>query len=469
MPNPNNHPRNAICLALLLIAYAVGLFRQVDEPWIRIHDWNGAYYSQLARNALRYPFDTHHGMPLVAVGDHARPDERSIYATHPAGLVWVLAASFKLFGEHEFAARLTAILASLIGVGFLFDLIRREMGRLTALIVGLIYVILPMNVFFGRMVNHEPYCMSAMLMALWCWQSLENKPAHAELRTWTLIGLILSVFFCAAIDWPGFLFAGLLCIHATVAYRANRIGGRLCAIVWTATLISCFAIILHIVYGGLEGSWLSLWAIFTSRTGSGTNEKIIVGSGWGHTVENLTLVAIVFSVIGLSCLCSRRLREFAAFKLPAAAWVVAATGILWVGVFWRQYRVHNYWLFYLGPCCAVFSAIGICMVRRLCHRFGRVVGHGSLIISLLLLMLACSRMTDLFFSSILCPPEYVIEWKRLHDATPPDARVLLPWNPIRKEQFGEYVYRNITPPQMAWYLDRPFDVAGAQGELPAQP
>ena len=51
-------------IALLCGMYAYGLTRDINEPWVGWHDWNGAFFSQLARNFLRYPFDVHRGMPI---------------------------------------------------------------------------------------------------------------------------------------------------------------------------------------------------------------------------------------------------------------------------------------------------------------------------------------------------------------------------------------------------------------------
>ena len=464
---PLRRRQTLLCLVLLLTAYAVGLCRQIDEPWIRIHDWNGAFYSQLARNALRYPFDIHHGMPLVAVGENAAPQDRSIYATHPAGLVWVIAAAFKLFGENEFAARLAAIVASLLSLSLLFDLVRRWMGLPMALLAGFVYAIMPLNVFFGRMVNHEPFCMAAMLCALWCWQALETPPTPRTHRLSHLAGFALAVFFCAAIDWPGFLFAALFSLYAAYAWRRKRINGGLCAFVWATTTLACAAVTLHIVYAGLDGSWHSLWSIFTARTGSGADDQIIVGNAWTHTIENASLVAIIFSLIGLTGLCFRRFRNLVPIDRLPAAMVLLATGVLWVALFWRQYRIHNYWGFYLGPVLAILTALGFSIVKMMTVRFGRIASDGLLVVSLLLVIVAGQRHSDLFFNSILCPPEYVSAWKRMHDRTPKGVIVQLPWNPIRAERFGEYIYRNITPPQMAWYLDRPFEVA-PQSSQPAQ-
>lgn len=464
---PSRHRPALLCLALLLTAYAVGLCRQIDEPWIRIHDWNGAFYSQLARNALRYPFEIHHGMPLVAVGENAAPQDRNIYATHPAGLVWVIAAAFRVFGESEFAARLTAIAASLLSVVLLFDLVRRWLGLPMALLCGFVYAIMPLNVFFGRMVNHEPFCMAAMLLALWCWQALEAPPAPGTRRFPRLAGFALAILFCAAIDWPGFLFAALFSLYAAYAWRRKRISGGLCAFVWATAIFSCAAVTLHIVFAGLGGSWHSLWSIFTARTGSGAEDRIIIGNAWTHTVDNASFIAIVFALIGLTGLCSRRFRHLVPIERLPAVMVLLATGVLWVALFWRQYRVHHYWLYYLGPCLALFTATGICLLRQITIRLGRIASDGTLVISLLLLILGSHRQCDAFFDSLMFSPEYIAAWKDLNRATPVNDRIQLSRTPIRTEKFGDYEFRNITPPQMAWYLDRPFEVA-PPGSQPAQ-
>ena len=112
-------------VAIILILYAVIILRDIRDPWTGLHDWNGAFYSQLARNLLRYPFDMHHGMPVVAVGDALPQDgEWSFYPTHPPGLVWCIAVSFRIFGEHEWAARLVPILASLATLSLLIRAIQ---------------------------------------------------------------------------------------------------------------------------------------------------------------------------------------------------------------------------------------------------------------------------------------------------------------------------------------------------------
>ena len=419
------------------------------------------------RNALRYPLDVHHGMPLIAVGAETPAEKRSIYATHPAGLVWIVAGSFTTLGEQEYTARLTAIVASLIALACLYEIVRRWLGRPAALLCGFIYLLIPMNVFFGRMVNHEPFCTAAMLLAILLRQSLTDAKLTLSRRYLTAVAMAVVVLVCAAVDWPGFLFAGLLGVDLLIAWRRKRVTGGICATAVATMAGLLFLVILHIVYGGLDGSWKTLWAIFTSR--SGAAEAAITGSAWHHTVDNVTMVTLILATAGLICVLACRVFQGAKITLPQGGWAYLATGALWLIVFWRQYRVHHYWLYYLGPCVALLAAVAVMQVRELGARFGRVVANGSLIICLLLPIFASQRQCDAFFASVQIPPEFVEMWKHLRETTPDGVRVKLPWDPIREETFGDYTFRNITPPQFAWYVDRPFEVVPAPAGASAPP
>lgn len=459
-------------LALVLVIYSLGLTRQLTEPWIGLHDWNGAFYSQLARNFLRYPWSCHHGMALVAAGPNAPPDERSLYATHPAGLVWLLAAAFHFFGEGESVARLTAIVASLIALAVWMVMIRRALGLEVALVTGVLYAVTPMNVFFGRMVNHEAYCLCGMMGAWACWQHVGSRATHEPRRAFWLIGWSLCVVATIWIDWPGALFAGLFCIHAFVRWRQRRIFGSICAIVWAVSTLAITGILLHIVYGGMNGSWRSLAAVLSSRSGGvgGT----LAGGAWRHTLENLTPVGIACAALGLLVLIRGRNRSHAARRTDSlfrssngfeGLWVVTATGSIWLVVFWRQYQIHQYWLFYLGPLFALLSSIGILTLRDFVGRHRTWMGDGLLALAVLVFFLFAKSQLDDLFRRRSWKLEFVEASRRLREKTPEDSRVVTPVNPIRIERFGDYEFRNIVPPQLVWYLDRTM-VGPSGGEQP---
>lgn len=462
---------SVILLALILAAYGVGLLRQLDAPWIGLHDWNGAFYSQLARNLIRYPLGVHHGMPLVAVGDDAPPEERSIYATHPAGLVWVMAGAFRVFGEGEAAGRLPAVVASLVTLALWVALVAAWRGREAALLSGIFYAGMPMAVYFGRMPNHEAFCLFGMVAALYALRRAAVGGDSRRVRPGFLAAGLAAMAFTVLIDWVGVLFAGLLCVYAFRAYRAGRAAGIGVAAVVATSFAATAAVILHIVYGGLDGKWVDLVAIFTSR--SGAIERQAADLFWLNTVDNLTLPGIVLSAIGMAWSLWRRAsdrgRPSASRPAPAppgGIWVLVATGLIWLLLFRRQYQIHQYWLFYLGPPIALWAARAILFIRGLARRFGERVATGAVAIAVLIFLLAGQRTVDSLFSQRTWKPDFVRYCEDLRASTPPGERVVLERDPIATETFGGYVFRNIVPPQLAYYLDRPFVVRTASEVVP---
>ena len=468
-------------IAVVLILYAALLTRDIAQPWVGLHDWNGAFYSQLARNLLRYPFEVHHGMPVVAVGlAPPSPEECSIYATHPPGLAWLVAMSFRVFGEQEWSARLVPIVASLGALAILATAVRRRCGQATAVVFGVVFALLPMTAYFGRMVDQEApalMCMAAGALALD--DLLAGRP-----RTASRVGPGFVWAVCAAgaifIDWSGVLFAGLAVIWATVQAARRRCGIRAWARITTPVIVAVCAMLAHLVYAGLNGRWADLYAIFLSRSGSesvSANQSAAAGGAWAYTVDNLTWPVIVLATTGLILRLlskSETPRTFGgaeAGRSTAAAGhvILAITGVLWLGVFWRQYQRHHYWLYYLAPLVAESAAVAAVAiarsVRRIMPRWAEGVVWAAGGVTVVFAILGVNR----FYDRVALPIGEVQAWRRVHERVverwkrryPEDevtARVLLYRNPVRLETRGGYVLRNIVPPQMAYYLDMPFDV-----------
>src|SRR5262249_20089142 len=144
----------------------------LTEQWVGWHDWNGAFYSEVAINLLRYPTSLHHGLPIVGMGSlPPASSDHAIYAQHPPGLAWLLAGEFWIAGHSEAVARTIPIIASLATLWLFINLVQRHFGRETAYVAGLFYALLPMSVYFGRMVNHEAVCLFLMMAAVSSWQS----------------------------------------------------------------------------------------------------------------------------------------------------------------------------------------------------------------------------------------------------------------------------------------------------------
>ncbi|HVP10062.1 MAG TPA: glycosyltransferase family 39 protein [Phycisphaerae bacterium] len=458
-----------LCILFLLAVYAAGLTHGLCDPWTGLRDWNGAFYSQLARNLLRYPMTVHHGMGVVAMGAAVPPrEERSIYPTHPPGLIWLVALAFRVLGEAEWAARLAPVLASLGSVVLLIRILDRGWGRETALLAGLLYSTLPMAVYFGRMVDQEAICLCCMLGAMAAWQVLTAADSRPGWRRVAQAAWVAAVIGAIWVDWSGMLFAGLFSIHALVQWLRKRLRGGLACMVIAVALLGCAGVLVFLVYAALDGRWGDLLAIFQSRTSESEAErKALAGKPWEHTVTNLTWPMLVLAVMGVILwLISKRAHrseanaraQQASSDLRDASWVLPATGVIWVCLFWRQYERHEYWLFYLGPLAALLAAQTLLAFRgRLMRRNARWAA-GATYAVVVIVLAAAFRGTDSYFSTISYPPEVVTALKQISHGIRPDDRVLLYVSPVSEERWGGYRLRNLVPPQVAYYLDRAFDV-----------
>lgn len=474
-----------VWLLLLLLIYGAGLTQTMSEPWVGMHDWNGAFFSQLARNLLRYPISVHHGMPIVAVGSEVPPvEERSTYATHPPGLVWLVAGAFAVFGESESVARMVPILSSLATLGLLVWVVFHAYGRGVAVVSGAIYGLMPMSVYFGRMVNHEPVCLLCMIAATAAWmQILNTGVSKKRVVAWTACtaALVAGVW----VDWSVVLFAGVFCVHVVWTYFQKQIGKKVLLTVFGIVGLATASMMAFLVFAGLEGQWEDLVSIFLSRagqSGGGPIRKDVTSPGGVGTyaVENLTWPVAVLATIGLAAsvfsffirrnmqgpaggsigLGQTEQQPISRYAARAGLGLILITGVVWLLVFWRQYERHNYWMYYLGPAAAVFSARTVMALWERLSHINRSLGYAVAGLVVMTIMAVGYSGTQDYFDRISrsYPPEVVADWKTIHQRTTPHERVLLFRNPILVEERGGYRFRNLVPPQLAYYLDRSIDV-----------
>lgn len=474
-------PRRFLVVGLLLTAiYGYGLTRDVSEPWHGVHDWNGAFFSQLARNFLRYPWSVHHGMPIVAAGAATPgPEDSSIYATHPPALVWLVAGSFRIFGESEWAARLVPIVFSLMTFVLFLWLAARAYDMWIAMLAGLFYAVMPMSVYFGRMVDHEAVCLFCMMAAAVGWMQLNRGGGTRACRgiaryVWQA-AIVASIWLCVWVDWSGVVFGGLLVGWMGVQALRKKSDWTAFAVVGVGAAIAVVSMVCFIVYAGLEGRWSDLAAIFFSRAAE--HEDIagagIAGDWWRHIFNNLTWLLAILAIVGSSIsVFGRRVAGVGdSIEARSAARVglnlVALAAIVWVGVFWKQFERHEYWMFYIGPAVAISGAIAILTLVDIAWR---ARARFSVVALFVVAMAAAAIEVDwrnwMFGRIHQVDPRMIDDWRAVREMTAPTDRVLLYHDPFRVERRGGYVFRNIVPPHMAWYMDRAMGVERDVGNLP---
>ena len=79
----------------------------------------------------------------------------------------MLALSYFLLGDNDFAARVPAALFSVAAVLVVLFGYRRYLGRTGALIGGLMMTISPLILFYGRYTRNEAFIELFMVLTLW--------------------------------------------------------------------------------------------------------------------------------------------------------------------------------------------------------------------------------------------------------------------------------------------------------------
>jgi hypothetical protein len=145
--------------------------------------------------------------------------------------------------------------------------------------------------------------------------------------------------------------------------------------------------------------------------------------------------------------------------------VLSLTGLIWVVVFWRQFQIHEYWMFYLGPAVALYAANALVAAYEFVLRKWRSLALPLAMVLAVVVIVECLRRTNRYFAEMSFPPNEVQAMQRVADMTKPDERIVLTWNPIAVDRHSSFEFRNIVPTQLAYYLDRAFVVANNESEI----
>jgi 4-amino-4-deoxy-L-arabinose transferase-like glycosyltransferase len=342
-------------LVLLFLAAALLRSRGIEEPWkYDSHDgWGGAFYSNIARNYLRYGYLETRLAPVVNTGD-TPPEERRYYLTHPPLIGLAVSVSFRLLGEREWAARLVPLL---FGLGSLLLVVRigsRLWSREVGLLAGGIYAFVPMEAAYASHVDPQGAPVTFFSLSLLL-AYIEKRPAFA-------FGALL---LGAGFDWPVHYMAGLLGFHALLLARERRR--------W-ALLLPAGSVVLAIGF------------LFYARTVAPRPEQLYLGSTpwesflfWsGIEVTRGHIPGHRMEAPGARRWLSREasyFRELFGVPLGLLAALGFATsgrrgssdllallsiwGALHVLLFPMGAFVHDYWMVYLSPGLALAGALGI--------------------------------------------------------------------------------------------------------------
>ena len=381
-------------LVLVLGFLAWSLCRNITLPWTEDDNWYGAVYSQAAHVNLQQGLLKTAGVPVTLYFGPLPAPPEAFYVHHPTLLPTLVTASFAIFGESEWAARLVPVVCSLVSVVLLWLLVRSAVNARAATLTAAFFATLPMELHYGDMVDFEPCLLMCMLAVLGCVRAWHVTGR----RKWAVLAAVCTMF-TLWMDWPGYLFvlslAGCFILRgwkgdagatAITKRQSLRFGLLLIGLVGISGVIFLLQI-RHV----RPDAWGDLWTAATMRLSSSTanNPATIVAHAahftlreWcvkvfdGIAADFLTLPWL-FVALGFFFLWRGR-RTDAGLRWCAFATVpMVAAGVLYVVVLRNESYDHDFTTFYLIGAIAMAAGIGLeVLLRQLTPRRSGAAAHG---------------------------------------------------------------------------------------------
>lgn len=325
---------------LILVLGLIFLIQNLNKPFYGHHDFNSVYYSMMAKNYLKYGLLTTKLGQVVNPG-YISPDEFDFQTHYPSTFPLLLAASYKLFGYHEWAGRLVPLIFSLGILILLFKIAHQLEFSPLASFASSIVVVVPMLRYFGKLPVHEPLVVFCSLLSVYFYLKFIHRP-----QKHSLIALYLSTLFNCLISWPGYLLYPLLTLHAFIYYRRRWLSVAVVNLV----LIASLGLHLFHVYL-LTGDWLGgglTKALFFRLNLSATS-----GFTWGkYLIQEARWVTVYYTRI---LLISAAIFSFSLFKkkkLSLAPSIIVALllfGLTYILIFSNMVFIHDYFNIFFLP------------------------------------------------------------------------------------------------------------------------
>lgn len=345
-------------VAFLVVYSALLLSIGITREWRLVHEDNGAMQTALALGHTR------HGLAETKAHNWFFAKEgkdRLGYPHHPAGVPLLIAAGFTVTGsETRAVARGVMILFSIGSVVLMYSILARLFEDETIAFAGsLFFATIPMQSFFGRMVNFEPPVLFFILLMLLAWVSRSWSAMAAAIvagvmADWTIL------FFCAAIV----VTEGIVWFRGGPAgevARAPRVpAGLIVAATAGATGLALAFAHIAIAFGSLQ----RFFDVLGKDVGAGheplraLNWVTLMFENYRHYFTStgvITSMAVAAMVLMPNVRMKPEVRRFAL--------VAGAAALVYLLASPNRARLHHYWQFFFLPYAATAFAVALAWVR----------------------------------------------------------------------------------------------------------
>lgn len=357
----NIFKENMLFILLLLFAFLIRSYK-ITEHWVGHHDFNGAFFSIVAINHIRYGYlaTKFWDVPILTT-----PDLFYYHIKHPPLVGILVSTSFRIFDIHEWSARLVPILFSIGALILLYSFIKKIWNEKIALFSSFFFAFMPMAAYFGRMVSHEPIVLFSVLLSLYSY--ILWIETYKKRWFWLMIfGFVLG----GLTDWPAYYIVPLIFLHSLLFKRSgkkNMVLMLFFPIIAILLFVSCLAYISFLT-GSIEG----LIGAFIYRTGSAAADSVNIGSftiyqffsrEWHRTWQYFTPIVVLLAFIWLGNFIIEIVKK-KNYQKDLYVLILFLFGGAHLLIFKQGAWIHDYWLYYTVPAFAISAALGIELIQK---------------------------------------------------------------------------------------------------------
>jgi hypothetical protein len=332
------------------VAALVGLFFYLVLPGLgEIAYWNDeAGHTLLAQNVL------HTGLPLAMYGKHSIEDffysknALGVEAAHGWLSFYICAASFRLFGESQLAARLPFTIAGGLAMVALIFAGRLLYGRAVGLLAGLLLTVNPAFLQYCRQTRYYALVLLFTAGTLWLHQLIKRGRAHwATLSVAALLLFHSSQFIC------GILFASLALVDVVPWVWAKHRGRpAILSPPWPKILLGCLVLI---------GPWVVFFSIGRSMTADLPYSLAAVAWHWQIGLRDCWVYFPYLFLLGAIPL---SLAERSYFPAAVALVSLALVAIVPEKIFAPGSGFNRRYIMHMLPLGALVAARGLALLTR---------------------------------------------------------------------------------------------------------
>lgn len=292
--------RFSLILLLIILGAVCLLSYRINEPFVGGHQGYSTIYNVITRNYLRYGYLTTK-FGWVINSDLVSPKQFIYYTRHPPLFGIILSLGLRIFGEHQWSARMVMILFSVSNIILIFLITKELWNKPIAILASFFAAFSPIYSFYGSHIDHVGsivlFFMFATFFSYIIWEKRKNNYYFFIMYLFFLLGALTA--------WPAYFLAPFLLIYNMLTERSK--------IIWILPLIAVLCLISFFFYVYLlTGNWLGcqIKEMFLYRMGiskihpqwTEIGYPLPAGPGlnftiWGFFIKLLYKMIVLFSPI----------------------------------------------------------------------------------------------------------------------------------------------------------------------------